>query len=124
MRILALKPVQTKAGKPMILVQTATTDVWLSPKQLTSKGCSLSLDVYVGGDIAIDYHKKGDVLLNGAICDTDDKLLKDFIISANPSVLAAALAIESKQKMEDMLDASALFARNKKPAVSTVTEVN
>ncbi len=118
-KILAIKPVVTKAGKPMILIQTAASDLWLSPKQMQSKGCSVSLDSYVGGDIEADYYKMGDKLIDGTLCTTDNKLLKDFVISANPAVLANALAIESRMKFESMLDAGALFARNRAANVGT-----
>ena len=123
MKILAIKPIVTKAGKPVILVQTASTDVWLSPKQMQSKGCSVSLDSYVGGDIEVDHYKQGDKLIDGTICTTDNKLLKDFIISANPAVLANALAIEAAARFNSMLDASALFARNRAPKAEVVAEV-
>jgi hypothetical protein len=49
--------------------------------------------------------------------------LKDFVISANPAVLANALAIESRMKFESMLDAGALFARNRAAKPAEVAEV-
>lgn len=118
MKILAIKHQSTKAGKPMIIISTADRDVWVTPKQFTSKGGSASLDSYVGGNIDVDYYAKGDALLNGQQCIDDNVILRDFVISANPAVLANALAIESAMRMQNAVDSSALFARNRKGVAS------
>lgn len=120
MKILSIKPVTTKKGNPQILIQTASQDVWVSVKQWQSKGCSNNLDSYVGGDIEVDYFKTGEKLINGTDCTKDNILLRDFIPSANPIVLANALAVENNMRMSNMLDKSALFSRQReaaKPAV-------
>ncbi len=114
MNILAIKHVTSKEGKPFILVTTAAKDIWLTPRQWTSKGASAALDSYVGGSIETNYYKEGDLLLDGVSkCTKDDILLKDFFVSANPAVLANAYAIESSMKMQQSVDMGALFARKK-----------
>ena len=114
MNILAIKHATSKAGKPFILVTTASKDIWLTPKQWASKGASSALDSYVGGNVEVDYYKEGDLLLDGtSLCTKDDTLLKDFFISANSAVLANAFAIESSIKMQQANDMGALFARKK-----------
>ncbi len=123
MNILAIKHATSKAGKPFILVTTASKDIWLTPKQFTSKGASAALDSYVGGNIEADYYKEGELLLDGITkCSKDDILLKDFYISANPAVLANAFAIESSMKMQQANDMGALFARKKAEAIKPVVE--
>lgn len=120
MKILAIKSITTKAGRPMILVQTAEKDMFITVKQWQSKGCSSILDSYVGGDIEADYYQEGDKMINDTVCTKNDTVLRDFSVSVNPVVSARALAAESELRMSNALNASALFARNK--ADKTVEE--
>jgi hypothetical protein len=115
-KILAIKPVVTKAGRPSVLIQTATADIWVSHKQYQSKGCSNTFENYVGGDIEADYYKTGEPLFDGTPCTKDDTIVRDFSMSANSMVLASALAIESRLKAEEFSDKSALFARGRQAA--------
>ena len=121
MKILTCKPVTTKAGNPKVLIQTATKDIWLSIKQWQSKNCSAGFDNYVGGDIEVSYYKIGELLRDGkTACTKDDSLVNDFIISANPVVLANAFALEATNRLNDLSDKSALFARTRDNATKTV----
>jgi hypothetical protein len=125
MNILAIKHVNSKEGKPFILVTTASKDIWLTPKQWQSKGAMSSLDSYVGGDIETNYYKEGEVLLDGVSkCTKDDTLLKDFFVSASPAVLAQAFAAESSSKMQKASDMATLFARNKASKVVEAEPLN
>ena len=112
MKILAIKRVITKVGKPSILVQTATGNHWPTPGQWKSTGASQTLDNYVGGDIDVEYFKEGELLFDGeTTCTKDDTILKSVYATPNPKVLAEALAIESAKVAEDFMDRSALFTQ-------------
>ena len=107
-----IKLTKAKNGKPLILVQTAEHDVWLTPKEHKSNGGSSSLDVYKGGDIQVDWYKKGQVLFGSdKECTKDFTIKRNYTMSANPQVLAQAKIAEDISSMSEAVDAQALFAR-------------
>lgn len=114
-KILNCKSVTTttknKEKKPMILVQTAERDIWITIPQWKSKGLSNSLESYTGGNIDARFFDEGEELFNGTACTESDKILADFSCSANPAVLAHAIVVENAAAMEVAVGASALFAR-------------
>ena len=122
MKIVEIKHVTSKAGRPMVLVVGAEKDIWLTAKQFTAKGGSSILDSYVGGNIEADFYNEGDVLQNNEKCTKDGVILRDFSISVNPIVSARALAAEQQMRMDDANSNAALFAR--KRAESKVKEEN
>ena len=113
MKVLDIKQQNTKAGKPMILVSTLNHQIWITPKQHKSKGGSYVLENYKGGDIAVDWYEVGDVMLNGKECTTSHSVQRDYALTANPAVLAAALDISEKAKFDDAMDMGDLFAKRK-----------
>lgn len=127
MKILSIKTVDTTAKngakKPMILVQTATKDIWVTPGQWKSTGANYTLDNYVGGDIDTEYFTEGEMLFDDVTeCTKNDTILKTVYVSQNPAVLAHALAIESANKMADVMDRSAIFSRNRVVALTKAKE--
>ena len=113
MKILAIKRITTKAGKSLVLVSTANQDVFITAGQWKSAGASASLDNYVGGNIDARYFEEGEELFDGTECTESGKILDSFSVSANPAVLAHALAIESSLKETQAMDLNALFARKR-----------
>jgi len=112
-KILAIKSVFTKAGKPNVLVSTAEKDIWVPYGQWQSKGASDNFDGYVGGNIEVDFFAKGDILLNGQECTQDGIILRDFAVSMNPAVVAYAVAAETAQRASKLSDAAAIFRRRR-----------
>lgn len=112
-KILAIKSVFTKAGKPNVLVSTAEKDHWVPFGQWKSKGASMNFDAYVGGQIETDYFKKDDELLNGQLCTADNTILRDFSVSMNPLVAAYAVAAETATRASELSDAAAIFRRRR-----------
>lgn len=112
-KILAIKHVATKAGKPNVLVSTAAQDVWVPFGQWQSKGASAILDGYVGGSIETDFYAKGELLLNGQECTQDGIILRDFSVSMNPQVAAYAAAAEAMSRSAAASDAAAIFRRRR-----------
>lgn len=113
MRILAIKAVKTKLGKPNVLISTAEKDHWVAYGMWTSHGNSENLEAYVGGEFTGDYFKKGETLLNGNVAENDDVILRDFSASMNPAVLAGAIAMENREKAQSLTDAALLFRRKR-----------
>lgn len=121
MKILAIKRVnvKTKSGdiKPSILVTTASGDVWVTEGQFKAAGGSNSLDSYTGGNIEAEYFSKGDILFDGVTpCTDDNKILKSVLLSANPRVLAYAVAAEAEMKAEQASDLALLYSRKRAEA--------
>jgi hypothetical protein len=113
MKILAIKRITTKAGKSLVLVQTAGQDVFITAGQWKSAGCSASLDNYVGGNIDARYFEKGEELFDGKECTESGKILDTFSASMNPAVLAHSVVIESQVNESNALSTNALFARKR-----------
>ena len=122
MKILAIKSVTTKAGRPMILVSTAKSDIWLTVAQWNAKGASATLDNYVGGDIEARYFEEGEELFDGTKCTASDKILDTFSASMNPAVLAHSVVIEANAKEQEALDVNALFARRRAAKATSKVE--
>lgn len=118
MKILAIKHLNVKQKdgqiKPSILVTTAQADIWVTPGQWKAAGAGASLDSYTGGNINAVYFVKGELLFdNETVCTDDNKILKSVFVSANPTVLAYATAIEAKSQMEDAETLAVLYARRR-----------
>ncbi len=123
MKILAIKRIVTKLGKPSILVQTATKDIFVTPGQWAAQGASQSLDNYVGGDIDANYFEEGEMLFDGTTpCTKSGVILKTVFVSANPAVLAHALAIESANVGQSFMDKAALYTRQRVEAKAKEAE--
>lgn len=120
MKILAIKRIQTKAGKSLVLVSTPAQDVFITAGQWKSAGASASLDNYVGGNIDARYFEKGEELFDGTECTESGKILDTFSASMNPEVLAHAVVLESNAKEQDAMDVNALFARRREAKKSSV----
>ena len=127
MKILAIKRINTKAtadkaSRSMVLVSTASKDVFITAGQWKASGASASLDNYVGGDIEARYFSKGEELFDGTECTADDKILDTFTASMNPAVLAHSVVIESNARETEALDVNALFARRRAEKAATTTK--
>lgn len=112
-KILAIKAIKTKLGKPVILVTTAEKDHWCAYGMWTAKGNSEALDAYVGGEFSGDYYQEGEVLLSGDPVTQSDIILRDFSASMNPEVTARVAALGIAAKAESMNDAALLFRRRR-----------
>ena len=115
-RILAIKSVKSKSGKPFVLLTTSNGDVWIPYGQWSASN-SVNLQSYVGGEIAVMYFKKGDTLLSGTICEVDNVIVDSFIASQNPRVLALVEAELVQQGADDMA-LLAMQARKKRLATA------
>ncbi len=118
MKILAIKRINTKAtegkaSRSLVLVSTASKDVFVTAGQWKSSGASAALDNYVGGDIEASYFEKGEELFDGTPCTESGKILDTFSVSMNPAVLAHSVVIESNAREQEALDVNALFARRR-----------
>ena len=100
-KIIAIKHVTTKAGKPNVLVTTAERDHWVSLGQWTNKAGKANIQNFVGGDFDANYFQVGDILLNGSACTESDIILDDFTVSMNEEVLARAEAVRAEKEMQD-----------------------
>lgn len=113
-KILSLKHVTTGEGRPMIIVSTVDRDHWVTFNQWTkSKGYSAILDPYVGGQFEADYFKAGDELISGDIVDTDDIIIRDFVATMNPVIVAHLVHVEAQAAAAQRSDAATLFQRRR-----------
>lgn len=121
-KILSIKPITTKVGKPLILVTTvADGDVYVPyGSWVSGKKYSEVLDSYVGGEFHADFYAEGEELLDGTKFEARNgtRILRDFTAAMNP-VVAALLAHQSlKAQSDSMLEAAAMF-RNRRNAAIT-----
>ncbi len=113
-KILAVKPITTKAGKPVVLVTTfdgsEIKDHWCPFGSWKAKNLSTTaFDAYVGGEFQADYFQEGEILLSGDPVTQSDIILRDFTASMNTAVSASIAALEAKTKSESMSEAAAMF---------------
>lgn len=120
-KIIAIKSVKTKAGKPNVLVSTAEKDHWCPYGSWIAKGASEALDAYVGGDFQADYFQEGELLLSGDAVTASDVILRDFVVTMNPMVVAGIAAIGVQQKGAEMQQAAAIFRRRRTDALAKAT---
>lgn len=121
MNIIAIKSVVSKNGKPFILVTTADRDHWVAYGMWTSRGLSANLEAYVGGSFEGDYFQAGETLLNGDEAQDSNIILRDFVATQNPTVLAGAIAMENQLKATKLNDAAAIFRRRRTEAAAKAT---
>ncbi len=121
MKILAIKHQSTKKGKPCIMITTAQGLIWPSIGQWRASGASPTLGNYVGGNVEVDYYAEGDEMLGGDLCTKDNTIVRAVYPSENPVVLANSLAIESKNKMEEVSDLASMFAKSRAEAKAKST---
>ena len=123
MRIIAIKHITSKAGKPLVLVNTPSKDLFIPFGQWKQAG-SVNLQSYVGGDIEVNYYAKGEKLANGVECDTEGVLVKQVFPTQNAEVVGQVEAITVAKQAEEQ-EAKAAFMRrmrtNAKPVVSAPT---
>lgn len=112
-KILAVKPVTNKAGRPMVIISTVEKDHWVTRAQWDGAKLLPAFDAYVGGSILTDYFKKGEQLLSGDVVDTDDIILRSFSVSMNPTVAAAVAGNLILQEDAAAKEAAAMFARKR-----------
>lgn len=110
-KILAIKSVTTKAGRPVVLVSTVERDHWVPFGMWHAAGNDVNFEAYVGGSFDSSYFKKGDTLISGDVAQDDDIILERFSASMNPEVLAHMAAITSNKKGEGLLEAAAMFRK-------------
>lgn len=111
-KILAVKPITTKAGRPMVLVQTVDRPLghFVTRAQWDGHKLSPAFDAYVGGQFLSDYFQKGDLLLSGDVVEDDNIILRDFSASMNPIVVAQIAGMLINQETAQASEATALFA--------------
>lgn len=113
-KILAVKPITTKAGRPMVIVSTIEKDHFVSRSQWSGHALSDVFDAYVGGEFDSDYYQKGDLLLDGVtVVEDSNVILRDFSASMNPVVTATIAATLIAQQSNQAKEQSALFARKR-----------
>lgn len=117
-KILAIKSVLTKAGKPNVLVTTAERDHWVPFGMWNAAGNSANFESYIGGNIDADYFAEGEELISGDVAQADNMILRTFSASKNPRVLAEMDAIESAKKAEVLNEAALLFRRRRVEALA------
>lgn len=117
-RILAIKQVTAKSGKPFVLVTTADRDHWVAYGMWNSRGLSANLESYVGGEFTADYFLKGEKLLNDDLAQDDNVILRDFVATMNSEVLAGAVARENAERASKASDAAAIFRRRRNEATA------
>lgn len=113
-KILAVKPITTKAGRPMVIVSTIDRDHFVSRSQWEGHKLNVVFDAYVGGNLETDYYAKGDLLLDGVtVVEDDNIILRDFSASMNPEVTAKIASETLNKEAEVAREASAMFARKR-----------
>jgi len=112
-KILAVKPITTKAGRPMVIVSTIERDHFVTRAQWDAHKYSPVFDAYVGGTFSADYFSKGDTLLSGDIVTDDGVILREFSAAQNPTVIAAIAGMLLVQENTAAQEMSALFARKR-----------
>jgi len=115
-RIIALKRVTTKAGKPNVLVSTGKADTWVPWGQWANK-CSKNIDSYIGGDFEPIFYAKGEELLNGDTCTQAGLIVKDFVASMNPTI-AAKVEYETQKAINEDMDDKAAYMRRMRAKVA------
>lgn len=74
------------AGKTKVCINNS---IFLSPAQVTNAtGITGQFGILEGSEIGVTFYKKGDEMSEGAKCTADDKIVKEFTISLEPSLLA------------------------------------
>lgn len=113
-KILAIKPVTSKDGRPFVLVTTADRDIWITRKQWKGHGNTEVFDAYVGGSISTDYYQKGDLLLDGVtVCDESDRILRDFSAAMNVTVTASIAAQVIANQSAEAEEMANMFAKRR-----------
>jgi len=112
MKILAAKLINTGNSGPKVLVQTAKTDIWIPFGQWKSQ-CQSPIPSYIGGDIEPDFYKEGETLLNEQVCTKDNTILRSFVASENPLVIAIAQSYSQEKMESEASDKAALFSRQR-----------
>ena len=112
MKILAAKLINTGNGGPKVLVQTAKQDIWVPFGQWKSS-CQSPIPSYIGGDIEPDFYKEGETLLNEQVCTKNDTILRSFVASENPLVIAIAQSYSQEKLENEASDKAALLSRQR-----------
>lgn len=112
-KILAVKPITTKASRPMVIVTTLERDHFVTRAQWDGHKLSPAFDAYVGGSFHSDYFQKGDLLLSGDVVEDDNIILRDFSASMNPTVVAAIAGMLINQENSEAKEAAIMFARKR-----------
>lgn len=123
-KILSLKAVTTKAGKPTIIVITDDGKTnWVPYGSWVGHGYSETLDAYVGGEFHADYFQEGDTLLSGDAVTKSDIILRDFTAAMAPEVTAHIASIAARERADGFKAAAAMFRIKRDAALAAAKKV-
>lgn len=117
-KILAIKSATTKAGRPVVIVETAERTVWVPFGMWTNTGADTNFEAYIGGNIDADYFLKGEELISGDVANDDNIILRSVSVSMNSEVLAHMASINANKKAESLNSAALLFRRKRDEATA------